>query len=135
MARELDLESGEGGEPTNEPKKPRGRPSTNAVSGDLKKSISEGLAEFSEWLKGRDPELAAKVKDGAPQMAEFLAHHAAKRARVAKVVKFVFAKGGPFAALRAFGPTLRAVSDRLSTWRHQQPVAGEWEEEPGGGDA
>lgn len=123
----IDLENGRhddddpdaGGEKSGGGKK-RGRPSTSQVSGELKKAISDGLAEAAEWLAGRDPELAAKVREGAPRMADFLAHHAARRQRLARALKVIFAKGGPFAALRAFGPTSRAIGDRIGAWREQR---------------
>lgn len=121
----LNLEPDKGGDesPKEEkpPAKPRsrggGRPPRETVSTELKGSISGGLNELAEWLDGRDEELAATLRDSAPKIAEFLSVHAAKRARVARVVKTVFAKGGPFAALRAFGPMTRAVADRVGARR------------------
>lgn len=129
---ELDLEHGQDDDDVDDAKPTgrgrRGRPSTAQVSGDLKRTISEGLAELAEWLDGRDHELAVKLRDGAPKMADFLAHHAGKRARVARVIRFVFAKGGPFAFLRSFGPTTRVALDRLGAWRERR--ADEIELEP-----
>lgn len=133
MADELDLEQPVGDEPPAEPRKPRGRsgrPPRSNVSSELKQSISGGLAELAEWLESRDEELAGTLRESAPRIAEFLAIHAARRARVAKGVRYVFAKGGPFAALRAFGPLVRDVRERMRGRQEEPPEGGE--EEPGG---
>lgn len=138
---DLDLERGDqpGDAPEPAPEKPartgsrrqRGRPSTANVSNELKSSISGGLKELAEWLEGRDEELAETLHESAPRIAEFLAVHAAKRAGVAKAVRYVFAKGGPFAALRAFGPIVRAIGDRMGARRAEtEPEDSLLEQEP-----
>lgn len=101
------------------------------MSNELKGSISGGLNELAEWLEERDEELASTLRESAPRIAEFLAVHAAKRARVARGVKYVFAKGGPFAALRAFGPLVRDLRARLRR-EPEEPLEGG--EEPTGGE-
>lgn len=126
MAEDLHLVGDDA--PPPEPEKPekpksgrgsrsRGRPSTSNVSTELKGQITGPLNELAEWLEGRDEELAGVLRESAPRIAEFLAVHAAKRPPVAKAVRAVFAKGGPFAALRAFGPLLRAMGERLGARR------------------
>jgi hypothetical protein len=126
----LDLEGGDEpeGKPA-EPTKPRsprrggGRPPSSAVSSELKGSIKGSLDELAEWLDGRDAELAATLRESSPQIAEFLAVHAAKRARLKRGIQYVFAKGGPFAALRAFGPIARGVGGRLGAWREDRAAS------------
>lgn len=133
---DLDLEGG--GEEAAEAEKPKpkprarsGRPPRENVSNELKGSISGGLNELAEWLDDRDGDLAGTLRESAPRIAEFLAVHAARRAKVAKAVKYVFAKGGPFAALRAFGPLLRDLRERLKA--HQAEEEPEPDGEAGGG--
>jgi hypothetical protein len=88
-----------------------GRPSSEAKARDLKQTIEEGLGELAEWLG--DGEVGTALRDGAPRMAKVLSARAAKHARVGKVLGIVFAADGPLAILRAFGPLLRAVGDKI----------------------
>lgn len=137
MSDELDLEGttpDEGGPPAEKPKPtPRrggGRPPTAAVSGELKSSIKGSLDELAEWLDGRDQELAGTLRDSSPRIAEFLAVHAAKRARLKRGIQYVFARGGPFAGLRAFGPLARGIGDRLGAWRDERQADELEDDEP-----
>lgn len=107
----------EPGKPKPRRRKSPGRPATATVSSELKGQIAGPLNELAEWLESRDEELAGTLRDSAPRIAEFLAVHAAKRPAVARLLRSVFAKGGPFAALRAFGPLARAVGERLGARR------------------
>lgn len=129
MSEGLDLE-GKSDEPPSKGSRSRrspGRPSTANVSSELKGQITGPLNELAEWLEGRDADLAGTLRESAPRIAEFLAVHAAKRPPVARIVRAVFAKGGPFAALRAFGPLARAVGERLGARRAEQAAAGDGE--------
>jgi len=136
----LDLEGGddaaagaapEGEKPKRGSSRRSGRPPRENVSNELKGSISGGLNELAEWLDDRDEELAGTLRESAPRIAEFLAVHAARRAKVARGVKYVFAKGGPFAALRAFGPLLRELRERVKARSPEEEEQPETDEQLG----
>lgn len=113
----------------------RGRPSGAQVSTQLEGSIKGALTELAEWVDGRDPELAGTIKESADRIAKFLAVHAAKRDGMKRLIEYGFARGGPFAALRAFGPLARAIGDRVGGWREQRAEPEPDDDEfPGHGD-
>jgi len=109
---ELDL-SGAKMDETEKPGRGRGRPSKQTVRTDVGKAIREGLVEIADWIRERDPDLAGILERDAPRMANVLAGRAAKHQRVAKGVERVFGADGPIGVLRAFGPFLRALLERL----------------------
>lgn len=100
-------------EPKAEAKRTRGRPSKETVRTDVGKAVREGLVELADWIKERDVELGEILERDAARMANVLAGRAAKHQRVAKWVERVFGQDGPLGVLRAFGPFLRALIDRL----------------------
>lgn len=124
----IDLENGQDDDERPAQRRGPGRPKkTEEVSG-LQTSIKEQLEELSEWIKVRDPELASLMLSDVPKMAKFLATRAGKHARLAKILKVVFAADGPLAGLRAFGRTARAIGGRIGAWRETRAVDADWEE-------
>jgi hypothetical protein len=99
------------------PKRGPGRPKKAESLGDLEKDMREQLDELGEWIRKRDPDFAATFLEDVPRMAKFLSTRAGKHARLAHLLKIVFAKDGPLAGLRAFGRTTRAIAGRLNARR------------------
>lgn len=121
----LDLENGQDDE-EEKPKRGPGRPKkTESVAG-LETEMKEQLEELAEWIKRRDPELAETFLEDVGRMAKFLATRAGKHARLARVLKILFAKDGPLAGLRAFGRTARMFGLRINARRERALDAGEW---------
>lgn len=113
----LDLENGESDDKGEEKKRGPGRPKkTESITG-LETEMKEQLEELAEWIKRRDPELADTFLEDVGRMAKFLATRAGKHARLARVLKVLFAKDGPLAGLRAFGRTARMFGVRLKARR------------------
>ena len=112
---DLTGESGEEGT-----KRGRGRPSNAVKAGELERDIAGDLSELAEWIGKRDPELARVLGDDAKKIARYLAKQAEKRVRVAGACRKLFGPDGWLAALRAFGPTVRALLEKLGRRRREQ---------------
>jgi len=116
-------------DPEDKPKRGRGRPPKAATARDLKTRIGETIGEASEWAgKAGDEELAEILREDGPKMAAWLAYHAEKRARLAKVLARLFGEGSAFDFGRAFGRLLRALQARVGTVL-PRPSIGEPEED------
>jgi hypothetical protein len=124
VSEELDLtgESEEQPAKEKEPKKPTRKrergdatPRTGTSETDLRRRIEDGIGEIVEFIERRlgDAELAAIIREDAPKMAEILARRAMRHQRLARVLTRLFGKDSLLAIVRAFGPTLRALLDRL----------------------
>lgn len=123
---ELDLSGDGGGEsagdakgnPAKKAPKAKGAGSGSAKTPsetELKRRIDEGLEEVIGVVRdffGSD-HVASAIEEDKKRMAEVLAAHAMKRARVATWVVRLFGKDSAVAAARAFGPTLRLVGGAL----------------------
>jgi hypothetical protein len=94
-----------------------GRPT--ASEAELRRRIDEGLDELVSVVRdflGSD-NVAAAIEDDKKRMAEVLAAHAIKRARVATWVVRLFGKDSALAGARAFGPTMRTIASGLRARR------------------
>ncbi len=100
----------------------RGRPTNTARTGELRTTIEDQLKELAEWVATRDTELGEILRDDAPKIAKFLAARGGKHARLAKVLRIVFAADGPLGGLRAFGRTARAIGERIGARRERNLI-------------
>jgi hypothetical protein len=127
---ELDARTADTPEPA-KPKRSRSRsrksasprpPRKQATEADLRKRIEEGLDEVIAFVGDRLEwdDVAATMRDDKKRMAEVLAARATKHARLGAALTRLFGKDSALSFARAFGPTLRALSSRLSAWRAER---------------